>query len=178
MDIIERSFGHLIGKPCWQVRWKRYLGVDLSFGTPLLRVREPEATTAKSPVVQRLFAHRRMSVKGEWWLWVQCGRWSLTLADDPRRITMANSVKAKEEALGWLEGQRLTGVAIDPVTAATTLIFDLGAEFRVRGSYCDDGEMYSLYKPNRHVLVVRSNGTYSHERSTSPERWKPLRAAI
>src|SRR5262245_3937557 len=113
MNIIDRSLGELIGRTCWQVRWQRYLGVDMSFGDPHLRVREPHATDAKSPAVQRLFAHRRVSIKGDWWFWIQCGRWSLTLADEPKRITMANSVKAKEQALGWLEGQRLVAFAVD-----------------------------------------------------------------
>jgi hypothetical protein len=62
-------------------------------------------------------------------------------------------------------------------TGATALDFDLGARLRLWGSVSSEREIYALYKPRGKVLVVRTDGTFSHELGTRRERWRPIGAA-
>src|SRR5688572_17465291 len=99
MDIIDRTFEALLGVPCWQVEWEPQLGLKLSFGEPFLSIREPHESGAKFARVRRMFAHRSVTVRGRWWLWALCGRWSLALGDAPLRVTPSTSLRRKREAL-------------------------------------------------------------------------------
>jgi hypothetical protein len=107
-------------------------------------------------------------------LWAWCGQWWLRLADDDQTFSAATSNRKRERALALLDGQRLMGAGVDPTDGATELLFDCGAAVRLAGSVSEDGEIWSLYKPNGKVLAVRMDGQYSHERSTQAERWRPL----
>jgi len=76
-----------------------------------------------------------------------------------------------------LDGQNLRRAVVSPRTGATELEFDLGARLRLSGSVAPDGEIYSIYKPRGLVLVVRIDGSFSHEHATHRERWRPILAA-
>jgi hypothetical protein len=172
----QKSVSKLLGRACWQVRWGRVTGLDISFGRPTLKVREPLKSNAKSPRVRRAFSYREVSIGGQWWLWVTTPRWSLSLRDaDP--VTSATSIGRISDALRWLDGQKLVGFRIHSQTGATTLEFDLGAELTVRRrrkpKNGDVDELWSLYQPTGRVLIVRGDGSYSNESAREQRRWRP-----
>jgi hypothetical protein len=169
MAIIDETFDRLHGMPCWKVEWEPALGLKLSFGAPQLRVREPHASDSSSDLVRRLASYRTVSLRGEWWLWVWVGRWHVELRDAPP-VTASSSRRRIGQSLAFLDGQRLVDVAIRSTDGATTLRFDLGGAVRIQGSFSEDGEMWSLYKPGGYVLSVRSNGQFSHGRVTQTQR--------
>ena len=68
-----------------------------------------------------------------------------------------------------LDGQRLTGVTLEPLTGATEFAFDLGATLQVRRLVADDSDIWTLYKPNGYVLGIRGDGSCTHAKGTTPE---------
>lgn len=158
---LERHFRPLYRLPCWGVHWEPQLNLSLNFGAPHLEVREPMKSTARSPRARLRFAHRRVTVRGRWWLWLFWSRWTLWVQGlDPVRST--GSAKRIAESLKLLEGQRLTSAAIAAADGRTRFEFDLGAVLDVRELGRSSGsEIWSFYKPDHRVLSVRGDGTYS-----------------
>ena len=172
--MIEKHFRALTKHPCWGVHWEPQVNMSMSFGAPRLVIREPRVSKAESARVRRLSARRVVSIRGRWWVWLYCSRWTLSVMDlSPVRST--SSMRRIREALGLLDGQRITAVNINPVDAQTRFLFDLGAELTVRslaGSGSDD--LWSLYKPGGHVLSVRGDGTFSHGPGNMPDEYRPI----
>lgn len=173
MNATDRAWTDLVGRCCWGVSWERQLGLSMSFGEPALAVREPYESGSSSARLRRLASYRDVAVRGAWWFWALCGRWRLSLRDEGP-VTPAASGRRIAEALALLTGQRLARAAVEPGTGATRLEFDLGGVLEVRGSVCDDGALWSLYRPSGYVLSVRTDGQYSHERGTHDSRWRPM----
>lgn len=173
MTPVDRAFRPLHGLPCWGVQWDAQTGLWMEFGTPRLTVYEPREGAARSERVRRMLAYRRVSVHGRWTLAVMCGCWRLKLRDQAA-VTAETDDLDRVSALGYLDGQQLVSVEVAGADGATRLVFDLGAELTVDGSDCDEGEMWTLYKPRHTVLTVRSDGTYGSGSSAKGRRWLPL----
>ncbi len=170
LKAIERSFQLLYGQPCWGLRHDRNLNLSMNFGKPSLCVREPFSTDSKSEAVQRMAAQRRVTVRGEWWLWIYCCYWQLT-ADGLELATGSSSFKRIERATAQLAGQKLVSVAVKPETGATSFAFDLGCVLNCRRFDRDtNAELWMLYKPSGYVLSVHGNGTFNHQRATKVEK--------
>lgn len=69
-NVIDNSLKPLYGKPCWGLRYDCNTNLDLNFGTPVLKIREPIQSKAKSKKVRERMAQRNVTVKGKWWLWI------------------------------------------------------------------------------------------------------------
>jgi hypothetical protein len=164
--IIAKSFEPLYGQPCWGLHYLRLLNLSMNFGKPSLDVREPYHTKSKDEVLQRLAARRNVTVRGEWWLWIYCCHWRLTL-DGVALATSSSSLRRIQRAMAQLEGQELVSVVVEPDTGATRFTFDLGGVLHCRrfGRESEE-ELWTLYKRNRYVLSVCGNGTFSHGRGT------------
>jgi len=158
---LERHFRPLHGLPCWGVHWEPQLNLSMNFGIPHLEIREPRKSTAPSARVRLLSVHRRVTIRGRWWLWLFWSRWTLSVQGlEPVRNT--GSARRILEALRLLEGQRLTKTVIAPVDGRTRFEFDLGATLDVRElDRSSDSGIWNLYKPDRRVLSVRGDGTFS-----------------
>lgn len=173
MTPVDRAFRPLLGLPCWGVEWNAQTGLWLEFGNPRLTIHEPSGGTARSERVRRMSAYRRVAVHGRWSLAVMCGRWTLKLRDQAG-VTAESEGSDRSTALRYLDGQRLVSADVGAADGATRLVFDLGAELTIDGSDCDEGEMWTLYKPRHTVLSVRSDGTYGSGSSAKSRRWLPL----
>jgi|GEM_PF-489198 len=173
VTIVARTFDALLGEACWGVEWESHLGLKLSFGTPRLSFIEPRDSNARTERVRRLATYRIATVRGRWWLWALCARWRVTLRDAPP-VTASSSQRRRRESLQLLDGQRLIEASVEPRNGATALRFDLGGLLEFRGSFCDDGDMWTLYKPGGYFLSVRSDGCFSHHRGSEADRWRPL----
>lgn len=67
-------------------------------------------------------------------------------------------------ALYRLDGQKLIYLNFNPNTSATQLGFDLGAKLHIRRMRIqNDGDVWSLYKPDHYVLSVRGDGKYHYD---------------
>ena len=176
---IDRSFQPLYGHPCWGLRYDRNLNLSMNFGQPSLHVREPFSTNSASEAVRRMASRRRVTVRGEWWLWIYCCYWRLTTGD-LELATGSSSFRRIERATAQLEGQELMSVAVEPETGATRFTFDLGCVLHCRRFARDtDGELWMLYKPSGYVLSVHGNGTFSHQRATEVEkRLQPIKDGV
>jgi hypothetical protein len=173
VTIVARTFDALLGEACWGVEWESHLGLKLSFGTPHLSFIEPRESHARTDRVRRLATYRIATVRGRWWLWALCGRWRFTLRDAPP-VTASSSQKHMRESLQLLDGQRLVEASVELRNGATALRFDLGGLLEFRGSFCDTGEMWTLYKPGGYFLSIRSDGCFSHHRGSGADRWRRL----
>src|SRR5436305_1318277 len=91
---LRRAFVPLIGLPAWFVHQGYGSFLTLEFGAPHLRVREPRAARGNvSEKVKKLFLKRRVSVKGEWHLWIYCCQWRVS--DDGQEIAWSDSPDRK-----------------------------------------------------------------------------------
>ncbi len=173
-DVITRAFRELYGKPCWNAHQGYGASLRFEFGQPHLKIRE-----FKSRPGQPLRKKRMANVHGEWHLWIYCCDW--TIAHHGKQLATNESSDRKiEMAAAWLNSQALTDVSVDPKHARTVFVFDDGGRlethpWRTKKPY----EQWLLYRPNKYVLTVRSDGTYGHHHHhTKPdkERWFRLAA--
>jgi hypothetical protein len=149
--------------------------MSMSFGRPNLLVRDPHVTKTRSRRFREFSSYRRITVKGEWWLWILCAHWRLTISPSIA-ATGSSSLREKNVAITRLDGQRLTGMTIDSITGFSEFVFDLGAKLQVRRFTADDSDIWTLYKPNGYVLGIRGDGTYTHGKGTTPaDEIKPAR---
>jgi hypothetical protein len=131
----------------------------MNFGQPHLFIREPKHSAVSSERSRLRFAHRLVTVRGRWWLWLFGSKWTLDIRG-LGAVRGSASAKRIEQALNFLSGQCLVHTEIDPTNSRTRFQFDLGATLDVRD---DDGatDIWSLYKPDGRVLSVRGDGAYS-----------------
>jgi hypothetical protein len=143
-----------------------HTNLSMNFGKPSLKIREPFDTTSRSEVVQRLAARRRITLRGQWRLWLWCCYWKLSV-NDKVLATGSSSARRIERAAACLDGQKLTGVRVNPSTGATRFAFDLGAVLDCRRfEKGRDDELWLLYEPSGFVLSVHGNGTFCHHRGS------------
>jgi hypothetical protein len=174
LSVITNTFRPLLGLPCWGVRFDGNTGLWLQFGPPHLRIRQPRPNLAKfTGTVRRILSKRLITVSGRWTLSISCGRWRLK----PRRgraVSGRSTYERIQATIAELDGQQLTQATVDPQSGATRLTFDLGALLEVAGSDCEDGEIWTLYKPRAYALSIRSSGEYSHGSASAQLTWRPL----
>jgi hypothetical protein len=156
---IARYFRPLIGKVCWGVNYERQLNLSMNFGAPSLHIREPRISKSKLRVVREAFARRLVTVRGDWWLWVYLARWKLSVRTAPS-ISDSTPIRQMKRALDELSGQQLKSVSTDTKTGATTFTFDLGAKLAITPQLRRRSELYLLYRPAAHTLVVWNEGTF------------------
>jgi hypothetical protein len=176
---IDRWFQPLLGQPCWGLHYERNLNLSMNFGKPSLRVREPFSTGSKSEAVRRMATGRRVTVRGQWWLWIYCCYWRLTW-NGLELATGSSSFRRIERATAQLAGQQLVSLVVEPKTGATRFVFDLGCVLHCRRFERDtDAELWMLYKRSGYVLSVHGNGTFSHQRATEVEkRLQPIKDGV
>jgi hypothetical protein len=174
VKLIKRLIKPVLNQVSWGVQWDRQLNLELSFGDPVIRIREPYTPKRKSKVVRDSASRRLVRVKGKWWLWIFCATWKLRV-NSKISASSASATKQKIIALNWLDGQRLTDVKINRKNGTTVFEFDLGARLRVERLEYDDSDIWTLYFPNGMVLSVVGNGTYVYQRgSTAPSKLIPI----
>jgi hypothetical protein len=175
MATIQQIIRPVLRRPCWRVRWHPQVNLDLSFGQPSIRVREPRALKTRSVRLRRLFKRRLTTIRAEYWLWVYVAYWRLTLADG-RAVSQSSSTRAKKAVLGDLEGEKLVSVSISPETGRTTFRFDLGSELEVRRvNASEDADLWIMYLPGQKTLSVRSDGMWSYgSAKRRSEIWRPI----
>lgn len=162
---VEKWFRRLYGHPCWGLEWSRQMNFSINFGKPSLKVREPYVTRSQFQVVQDLSSRRLVTVRGEWWLWLWCCHWQLSMNTDIL-ATGSSSIRRIEKGMSQLSGQKLVSLSVNERTGFTRFDFDLGCHLHCRRFERDSkDELWTLYRPSGYVLSVHGNGTFCHQRS-------------
>jgi len=145
----------------------------MHFGMPRLNIREPYESKSKSKTVQRMAAHRLVTVRGQWRLWIFCAYWRV-YREGQFLGGYASTFRKATIAAHFLDGQKLIKLAVNPGTGATTLEFDLGGVLEVRrfSRYDKDADLWSLYKPNGYVLSVYGDGTFDYQPGSGLDKRK------
>ncbi len=167
--MIESIVEQIYHQPCWLLQQGHGSFLTFEFGQPHLEIREP-----KPPKL----ANRRVTVHGDWHLWIYCCSWDLHLNDKIAAHSESSRSRIKR-ALEQLEGQKIVKVEIDDMTSDTVFHFDLGGLLKTR--MYDNGlhELWMLYGPKGNVLSVRNDGKYSYQPRDTPEEdmhWEAIKA--
>ncbi len=169
---IDLALAPLFGKPCWGVKQGYSTYLTFEFGQPHLEIREPKQPRAKSARVRRLFARRRVSVYGEWRLWLYICNWALFQGERCRAT--ANSTRRQTlAATNDIDGQAITDVQVTPDLRHATFSFDLGGRLEV-STWHDNSEdvQWLLYEPSGRTLEVRADGHYLYARPGEEGQWR------
>ena len=124
---------------------------------------EPFVSKSKKPRVVRHFARRRVSIYGDWRLWIWSCDWRFFRNDTLIGDSESNKRELKQIALD-LEGQALVSVKVIGV-GNTVFEFDLGGRLETK-PYLEENEksvpeeQWLLYQPSGVVFTFRSNGKY------------------
>ena len=102
--IIHEILENLIGLHCWDVYHHHDLNLSMSFGQPIMRIREPKKVRSKIERVRLVRAHRLVTVRGEWWWWIISAYWKLSV----RALTKSQAqvlLQQREERLPYWMGK-------------------------------------------------------------------------
>jgi hypothetical protein len=173
--IFAAEFEKLYGQPCWNVSpgWGSFL--TLNFGQPCLEVREPtEPKDSCSPRVRKLLQRRRVTVRGQWRLWIYCCDWRVL--ENNKVVGDCSSGRRIKRAAGTLDGQRLIQTEIISRGCRTVFHFDLGGRLETK-PYNRRSEQWMLFEPTGNVLTLRADKCLCYSRSDAPcdtLKWEPI----
>lgn len=161
MQIVERVFRPVFGRPCWQVQQGYGSFLTLEFGQPHLKVRNPEAPQpGDSPKIRRMKERRIARVYGDWHLWIYCCDWKIV--QDGKEAAHSESAGARiRRAARDLDGQMLQQVVVIPRDGKTQFRFDLGGTLYTWPTDRKQ-EQWLLYEPSGQVLTMRGDGQYQY----------------
>lgn len=153
----------------------------MEFGEPHLQVDQVKEKRLRIEGAPERALGRVTRFGGSWHLWVYCCDWRLELDGVGLAHTESDETTVNR-ALGFLDGQKLREVRINPSNAATTFTFDLGCTLSTRpappGTYEDrPTEQWFLSERDGDVLTVREDGAFTHgpgSAKSADEIWRPL----
>ena len=157
---IDELFQPLIGVPSWNVKKGYGSFLTFEFGNPNLEIREPRDVPDATPQVRQLFAQRRVTLRGQWHLWVYCCGWRICLGGNE----IAHDESTDEEisvACLKLDGQAIQQVTCEPEVGRTLFHFDLGGVLETQPYDDELLKQWMLYLPDGNVYTFRSDGAVS-----------------
>ncbi|MBL8090285.1 MAG: hypothetical protein JNJ43_08150 [Anaerolineales bacterium] len=178
MDIIQKVFKPVYGKPSWEVKQGYGSFLTLEFGEPRLHIYVPrEATSEAHKSVKRRATRRQVYVHGKWHLWIYICNWKISILGK-EVANHSSSRKVIQKATAELNGEALVNVTIDK-SFITTFEFDLGRKLISipnHKKYDLDSELWLLYEPSGKVFTLRADGQYSHTSANgkTEDNWKQL----
>jgi hypothetical protein len=169
---VEEVFEPLIGKWAWQVKRGYGSFLTMEFGNPHLEVREPKLVGADvSAHVRENFRRRRVTVVGDWHLWIQYCDWQVVTANRSISSIETDNPYMVDECLAELDGQILTSARAEGRDPATVFRFDLGGMLQVSPSMDQPEEyLWTLYQRNVRTFALGADGRLHEEKAKLPER--------
>ena len=163
MQCPEEAFLPLVGQLVRSVRRGYGTFLTLEFGSPHLVVREPIVASPEAPPrVRKRLARRRVTVAGDWHLWVQYAQWKIQTENYSTASEDADAALI-EGALEELDGQRLTSSSEGPEPHSCILRFDLNASLHIRPSSETDDDQWSIYEANGRIASCSNRGEITWE---------------
>ena len=164
LSTVEEVFRPIVGKWAWHVRRGFGSFLTMEFGEPRLEVRDPrDLAEDVSDQVRRNFKKRRVTLVGEWHLWVQYCDWAI-LTPNSGVSNRETDAKKVDQCLEELDGQALVAVDDNAARASCLLHFDLGATLELSPSLdSDDNDLWTVHHLHNTVFGYRSNGTVVSE---------------
>ena len=174
--LLQQIFKKVYGKPSWRVQKSDGSTISFEFGKPKLKV--SEKVIQPNPKTGRKYPKRRVTIYGDWNLWVFDCDWEIRQGDS--KICDSNSQAEKiSQGCTILDGQMLNEVVVHPKTLTTDFYFDLGGHLKTKPCKNEDepSSMWDLFCPNKRVFSLRSDGNYSYQDGETPGnklRWLPF----
>lgn len=123
-QLFNFAVDHLLGKPTWNVAPGYGSFITLNFGKPLLVTREPIIGRKENLAsVNAALAKRKISVVGEYHLWVYCSKWEIR---NQENVFASNDSDSNDIALACerLDGLILNEFSFDTDTLITYIYFE------------------------------------------------------
>ena len=155
---LREPLQQLVGQLVWSVKRGHGTFLTMEFGAPHLAVREPIQSKSDTPRVERQMARRRVSIRGDFSLFIQDSQWSISEGD--QTVGPDSSEAIVGEALRQLDGQCASAVNFDE--AGTIIEFDLGGIVRLGKSIFPTepkSRLWSLTKFGTPGLVFLNDGS-------------------
>ena len=183
IDIVA-EFQPLLGLHAWGVEHGYGSFVTMEFGVPELEILSPRLVQTAIDGVPTRTERRDVYARGQWHLWIYCCDWSISFNGVQLAHDESDDV-SMNRALSILNGQVLTAVSVTDI-AHTKFEFDLGCELTTWPGPPEDYdgeavEQWYLYKPNKQVLTLRSDGFVSlgpGQRTEEEHDWFPKKLGI
>jgi hypothetical protein len=160
MPTVAEVFGPLVGKWAWQVKRGYGSFLTMEFGNPHLEIREPRLVSADAlRQVRENFQRRRVTVVGDWHLWIQYCDWEIRTANHSISSVITDNPYLIDECLDELNGQILTSATGGAEDVSSILQFDLGGIVQISPpSESPDGPLWTLYQYNAATFALGSDG--------------------
>ena len=154
MRDLTAVFFPIIGQLVWSPQAGFGTFLTLEFGEPHIVIREPISPSQEtSPNVQRILTRRRVSIVGQWHLWLQHCQWEITTRNNQISSTQLHE-RAVASCLEELSGQRLIGVKGEFGSPLEfRLVFDLGGELHVVPAGEASDEQWTLFVRGSRLAV-------------------------
>lgn len=174
-EVIQQVFKELYGLPGWNVHIGYGSFLTFEFGQPRLEIREPRELTRKVSLrMKRAYARRRVTLRGNWHLWIYCCDWYV--CEGERIVGDSNTKRAAHRAAAFLDGQKLVRFDLAKRGARCVFEFDLGATLHTQ-PHDRRSEQWLLYCPSGKVLALRADRRFSYLPGDTPankEKWQPI----
>jgi hypothetical protein len=164
MEQFRELLGPLIGQLVWSVRRGVGTFLTMEFGGAHLAVREPiQPRSSSSEKAQRSLVRRRVSVVGDWHLWIKYGEWKLSAAQGAldSRTPLGSPL---DECLRDLDGQKLASIDAGAASNSLVLAFDLGARLEIWPSAEIPDDQWSLHRWDGDIAAYQSDGSLVFEK--------------
>ncbi|MET3712538.1 hypothetical protein ABIC65_003256 [Sphingomonas trueperi] len=151
----------LIGQPVWGAKQGYGSFLDLEFDAPKLIVKEWQSGSDG--------LRRQAYVRGRWHIWIYCCAWRFTAHGEP--VAWSEDIRDMiARATAMLDGQKLSGLSLDPQAGTSRFTFDLGAQLETWPADDDPTvEQWYIYGPES-VFAYRADGRCSLGSGDTPPK--------
>jgi hypothetical protein len=170
---IGRLVKPLLGIPTWKVFRSVGSMMTMQFGTPSLEVGDIRPRVPTRGIEKFGPDKRRVYVKGEWNLRIECCDWRL-LNEELLICHSESTDGAFADATYFLEGQSLCSISMFSGTAGTVFDFDLGGKL-ITMPYPKESkyDQWVLGMPDGRYLSIRADQKYSiHPGNAIPDTYE------
>ena len=155
---IQNIFQPIIQQFVWGAKQGYGSFLSLEFGNPKTELGAIHKPSEKRKFPFNEFEHRNVSVKGDFTFFITMSNWKIYA----NKTELAYDESERDEiefALGFINGQKLMNVTIDPQKNFTELEFDLGGSIKISNEKYDYdiNEMWDFYTESDKVLTYRND---------------------
>lgn len=164
-QIITEKLINILGKYSFKAEKGHGSFLTFDFGQPTVEYNETKKPIKygkfKKVYPFNKFTFRRVNLKGDYLLWIFCTDWKIFVSD----IEISHSEskdKIIENAMYYLEGQKIIKIEIQISPTKTIFYFDLNSKLECRNiNYDNHDESWFIYDNVDEVLTFRQDGKFN-----------------